>query len=315
MANRNIAGMSMKGGRNDKFFCCVLEFFPNEKRWFLRNLLQVKDEEGLGGDEAIRSWIKKYDLHQMVVDFPLSNPACQTCVIDCPGISKCPVGSTKAVTKRIIKLLAEDAEIHKNHPKEYERNRVNDDLYDYSKDILESETHAHILSKPFKRKLKKGYLPYWNRPVDFWVWHYYYDQLLEIFNSSYDSFGNTSLMVQSRFAYLRRHFPTQLELFESNTQLVFIELLRAGIVAKQEINNLNDMESGIDHRLTVIKKIEKHLNLFIYDNDLELIVKNPRAFDSFILAVAGQAIHLNMNRELPDWTEPSQHKFTVPSFS
>ena len=52
---RNIAGMSMKGGRKDNFFFCLLEHFDDGDRWFLRSLLQVKDEEDLAGDEGIVS--------------------------------------------------------------------------------------------------------------------------------------------------------------------------------------------------------------------------------------------------------------------
>ena len=314
MERKNIAGMSMKGGKKDNFFFCQIEFFEDQNRWFLRSLLQVKDEAGREGDEAIHAWIEDLNVKELIVDFPLTSPACQTCEIQCPGIKKCPVPTVNAVQEGISNILAEDARLNKENPKRYEQERNKDDEFDFSKDILSKESTHHILSRAFKRRLKKGFTPYWNRTLDFWVWTRYYDQLLSLFNSSFDSFANTSLMILSRFAFLRRHFPPQLELFEGNINIALIELLRAGIILKKDIINMYDMELCIEARLDIIKKIESKLNIFIYDNDLEVIVKNPRAFNSFILAVIGQSIHLESSRELPEWTLPSESKFIVPSF-
>ena len=305
----------MKGGRKDNFFFCLIEYYESSQRWFLRSLLQVKDEEGLEGDDAIRSWIEDYSVKQLVVDFPLTWPACHSCELDCPGSDKCPVESVTSVKTRIEDILEEDKNIHAGHPKEYERNRNNDDEFDMGKGFWDKESHEHLLSRSFKRRLKKGFLPYWNRSADFWIWKYYYDQYLELFNSSYDSFGNTSLMILSRFSYLRRHFPKNIDLYEGNVNLTLIELLRSKILLKRDIHNMSDIEEGINARLDIIKKIEARLNIFIYDHDLELIVKNPRAFDSFILAVTGQRNLLEKVRDLPPWTNPSKTRILVPDFS
>jgi len=305
----------MKGGRKDQFFFCLLEYFSDEKRWFLKSLLQVKDEEGLSGDEAIRSWIEKYDVHQMVVDFPLSQPACVTCLLDCPGSHNCPEPSVAEVRKRTDEILEEDDRLREDNPKKYEQDRNLDDLFDYGRNIISQPATGYILTRPFKRRLKKGFVPYWNRAVDFWVWCNYYNQLLEIFNLSFDSFGSTSLMVQSRFSYLRRHFPSDLKLFEAHVPITLIELLRSGVLLKRDLMNLSDIEVGVEARLDIIKKIESTLNIFIYDYDLELLVKNPRAFDSFLLAIAGMSKKLETNVELPNFTRPDEVAFVIPQFS
>lgn len=314
MESKNIAGMSMKGGRKDNFYFCLLEYYPDSSRWFLKSLLQVRDEEGRDGDDAVREWIEDFKLRQLVVDFPLSSPACHTCKLDCPGVEACPKTEVFPVRERIKRLLQEDMDILERHPKSYERARNLDDEIDVNKDVLEKETHDHMLSRPFKRRLKKGFLPYWNRAVDFWIWRHYYDQLLDIFNSSYDSFGNTSLMLISRFSYLRRHFPQDLELFESNAPVILIELLRSKIIQRKDIDLLNDIELGVEARLDIIRKIEKNLSIFIYDRDLEILVRQPRAFESFLMAVAGQNIQIGKSRKLPEWTQPEETKFVAPAF-
>jgi hypothetical protein len=314
MHRQNIAGLSIKGGRQDNFFFCLLEYFPESKRWFLSSMLQVKDEEGLGGDEAIRSWIGRYGTRDLVVDFPLTSPPCMDCRRQCPGIEKCPVPEVESVRNQMKGILEVDEQRREKDPKAYERERNQYEQFDYSKSVLHKETDHHILSRSFKRRLKKGFLPYWNRPLDFWVWRHFYDPVLDLFNVSYDSFGNTSIMVMSRMAYLRRHFPPELTLYEGNYYITMIELLRAGIIKRQEIDQLDDLELGAQGRLEVIKKIEAACSIFIYEHDLELITQNPRAFDSFMLALAGQALLSHKSQELPEWADPGPSRLIVPRF-
>ena len=77
---------------------------------------------------------------------------------------------------------------------------------------------------------------------------------------------------------------------------------------------ISDIDLGIEVRLDVIKKIETNLNIFIYNHDLDILVKNPRAFDSFLLALSGQNILQEKFLKLPDWTIPDKTKFVIPQF-
>jgi hypothetical protein len=310
--SKSIAGMSLKGGRKDQFFFCLLEYFEDQKRWFLKSLLQVRDEKDLDGDDAIRIWIDKFHLKQLVVDVPLSYPAYhEQTTVNLKKEKEC----VAKVRSKMQQLLDEDERRRVSNPKRYEQERNLDDIFDFHKDIMAKEPHVHILTRSFKRKLKKGFVPYWNRTIDFYIWMYYYDQLLDLFNVSYDSFGNTSLLNQFRFDYLRSHFPSSLELFEGNYQIALIELLRSGIIQNKDIQGLSDLEEVVEARLDIIEKIEDALDIFIYDHDLEILVKNPRAFESFILSVIGQNSQLGQNRKLPEWSLPDRTKFLIPHFS
>lgn len=310
----NIGSLSMKGGRNDNFYFCLIEYFPDSKRWFLKSLLPVKEEEAADTDEAIRSWINNFDVKQLVVDFPLSKPASESSDYDEDGNLHCPENTLATVQEKIKNLLEEDQKLIASNPKKYEQERNKADEIVYNRDVFSKETAHHLLSRSFKRRLKKGFLPYWNRTLDFWVWKYYYDQILELFNTSFDSFGNVSLMILFRFNYIKRQFPKDLEFFEANEQIILVELLRAKIIMKKDISLLNDIDIGIEARLDTIKKIENKLDIFIYNHDLEILVKNPRAFDSFLLALAGQNILQGKNVVLPDWTKPNETKFIIPNF-
>lgn len=311
---KNICSLSMKGGRNDNFYFCLIEYYPESERWFLKSLLPVKDEEAQNNDDAIRSWIDSFEVKQLVVDFPLSRPACYHCELDCPGSEQCSVETVKTTREKIKALINEDQKLINSNPKKYEQERNKADEIVFNRNIFDKETHHHLLSRSFKRRLKKGFIPYWNRALDFFIWKYYYDQILAMFNTSFDSFGTTSLMTLSRFNYIKRHFPKHLELFEANQHVIIIELLRSKVLLKKDVEMISDVDLGIEVRLDVIKKIETNLNIFIYNHDLDILVKNPRAFDSFLLALAGQNVLQKKNLKLPDWTEPEKTKFVVPQF-
>jgi hypothetical protein len=311
----NVAGLSLGGGRRENFFFCLLEHYPERGRWFLKSLHQVKDEEIQDRDEIITAWIEQYGLQKLVVDFPLSNPLCETCTLKCPGANVCPQPSVMEVRREMDELLAEDARLEKENPKKYEQTRVAAEEMDWSKDLLHKTADVHILSRSFKRKLRKGFIPYWHRPIDFWIWKNYYDQLLSVFKTSYDSYGHVSVMLLARLNYLVRHFPTNLELHESSIQLVLLELYRARLVGKFQLLQLFDLDLQAMARETLIRGIEQQLQLFIYDHDFEMLVKNPKAFDSFLLALAGQGVLMGKLRAIPEWGRGEGGNFVIPDFA
>jgi len=312
---RNVAGMSLGGGRKENFFFSLLEYYPEKKRWFLKSLNQVKDEEIRDRDEIITSWVSQYGVKQLIVDFPLSSPPCEeTCLPNCTGANACPRRSVVEVRAEMKKLLDEDAKFHNENPKKYEQERVASLEVDYSKNLLKKNTDEHMLSKSFKRKLRKGFVPYWHRPIDFWVWKNYYDQLLEVFKISYESFGNVSMMLLARLNYLLRHLPKDLEMYESNIQICLIELYRARVVSKSLLLQLFDLDLASSAREQIILQIEQHMEIFIYENDLDTIIKNSQAFDSFILSVVGQRMLMNNIREIPIWGNSDGGNFIVPIF-
>ena len=310
----NIAGMSIGGGRKENFFFCILEYYQENGRWFLSSLHQVKDEDSVDSDEAIAQWIKKYSLKGLIVDVPLSRPVCDSCQLECPGTKNCHQSDVVAIKKQMASLLLEDSKLIAKNPKAYEEARVEDNLVHYSRDIYSKAPDKSLLSKSFKRKLKKGFIPYWNRPLDFWIWKNYYDYLLNLFNISYDSFNNVSTMLLSKFKYLLRHLPKDLTMFESQSHICLIELHRAGIITTKHILNLNDLDQCVLARLDIIRAIEKKCEVFIYDHDLELIVKNPKAFDSFLLALVGKQFLEKSQRKINNWALPNEARFIVPNF-
>lgn len=313
----NIAGLCVKGGRKDNFFFCLLEYFEESNRWFLSSTLQFKGELGMDKDDAIQIWLDKYNIDNLIVNFPLSPPACQTCSLTCPGIKLCPDLSVKEVQLQTDKLLKEDADLHSSHPKSYEEKRVLKDQVKLSKEVIKhnSKDTPSLISRSLRRRLKRGFLPYWNRALDFWVWDNYFDLMLNLFKCSFDSFGNTPLIVMSRFSYIKKHLPKKLEVYEANYQLNLIEFYKAGIISKAQIESLKDIHTAYTARLEILKSIEEKLGIFIYEHDLDLIADHPLAFEAFLLGAVGPNILKNELLELPSWTLPSETRFAIPKFS
>jgi hypothetical protein len=121
-------------------------------------------------------------------------------------------------------------------------------------------------------------------------------------------------MLLAKLNYLVRHLPKDLTMYESNVQICLIELYRAKVVSKSLLFQLFDLDLTSAAREQIIKNIEEHMGIFIYENDLDTIMKNSHAFDSFILSVVGQRMLMNELREIPSWGNADGGNFIVPNF-
>lgn len=319
------AALALRGGRKESSFLCVLESYgqydplekrPQEKdaRWFLKALVAIKEEIETSADEAIIKLVHEHQLSQLVVDFPLSWPACHDCQLTCPGEALCPVFEVQAARDYMNQILEKDRKSQEVRPKQYEYDRADSLMVKHNKDVLAKKTEMHLLSKSFKRRLKKGLLPYWNRPLDAWLWCQYYDQLLDLFNITYDSFGQSALMGPVRLSYLRRHWPISINVYESNVYINFVELLKGGVVKQKDLSVLAHYIQGVEGRLDVIKEIEDKLGLFVYGQDLEQLISSSMAFEAFILAVGARQAVLGQTLKAPAWASTHAENFLIPLF-
>ena len=312
--SQKTAGVHFKAGKSGQFIGCTLNHFEESNRWFLGSLIISNKIEKVDKDEAFIKWIHDNSINNLVLDIPLSMPICSSCTIECPGERNCQVEEVVNVRNELDFLLKNDFNESSNHPKEYERKREEQKYYDHHSSVLGDKNDGTPLSKSLKRRLKRGYRPYWNRPIDFFIWKKYYDYLLKLFNYSYDSFGQISLMINEKFSYIRRHFPSDLSLYESNVQVCLVELLRAKIISEKNVIGFRFVDDqSIDLRRNIVQEIEKNLNIFVYQNDSELLINEPKALNAFILAIAGQSKLLNRNLHIPKWCLRESESFIVPA--
>ncbi|MBF0297835.1 MAG: hypothetical protein HQK51_03900 [Oligoflexia bacterium] len=324
MQRTKVAGLALNSGKNEITFLCLFEYFTIDDRWFLTNITELNENS-----EEFFDVIINHSIKNIIVDFPLSLPACQKCNLPCPGHKKCIDTNILLVRQEIDNLLLTDKEKNDKSPKKYEEDRVNDNLIDIHRDQLIKKSSDYLLSKPFKRKLRKGIIPYWNRTLDFYLWLNYYDPMLNIFNLVYDSYANSSLMKQFKHLYWKKFHPNDLMMYESNVYIILIELLRNKTISSLNLKKINsaNIHDANSARESIIDSISMKLNVFIYETDKEILMKNPKAFQSFILGLAGRFINNNNNNnndnnnnknknqlnKLPSWAENDLCNFIVPS--
>ncbi len=86
------AGVALGGGKTDKTAVAVLEFYPDQRRVFLRSLKdKVTGKNDLTGDEALYTLLTydEKDLSCIAIDAPLQLPKCIRCEVKCPGLDRC----------------------------------------------------------------------------------------------------------------------------------------------------------------------------------------------------------------------------------
>jgi hypothetical protein len=92
------AGVTLGGGKTDKTAVAVLEFYPDQRRVFLRSLRErVSSKEEVTADEALVEIlnVEETDLSVIAFDVPLQLPHCFRCQSDCPGAEKCGESEVK----------------------------------------------------------------------------------------------------------------------------------------------------------------------------------------------------------------------------
>jgi len=88
------AGVALGGGKTDKTVVAVIEYYPAQKRVFLRSLRdRISGKGEIPGDEALLDILNKQEpnLNTIAFDVPLTLPKCLACELRCPGVEKCRV--------------------------------------------------------------------------------------------------------------------------------------------------------------------------------------------------------------------------------
>lgn len=84
-------GLSLAGGKTEKTAAALIEYFGEQKRLFVSELIpKLLIEEPYSGDDRVISWVNHYAQAQsLVVDVPLSLPPCFNCSCTRPPSQPC----------------------------------------------------------------------------------------------------------------------------------------------------------------------------------------------------------------------------------
>jgi hypothetical protein len=98
MKSVRFAGVALGGGKTDKTAVAILEYYPEQKRIFLRSLRdKIKSEGKASADLKLHQLLteEETDLHSIAFDVPLQLPKCMRCKLKCPGYEDCKVPEIK----------------------------------------------------------------------------------------------------------------------------------------------------------------------------------------------------------------------------
>lgn len=110
------AGVALGGGKTDKTAVAVLEYYPDQKRIFLRSLRDKISSRGeTSADEMLLEVLTEEEksLSLIAFDAPLALPKCIPCELRCPGVEKCREPEIKWIR-----------EIHKKRAKNKRPNKM-----------------------------------------------------------------------------------------------------------------------------------------------------------------------------------------------
>lgn len=88
----SFAGISLSGGKNTKTAVSVLEYYPQNKRLFLRSIYDnFRSTKGKSSDHYLYQFFAKSEenFELLAVDAPLKLPKCMRCRLACPGYETC----------------------------------------------------------------------------------------------------------------------------------------------------------------------------------------------------------------------------------
>lgn len=241
-----LAGVALGGGKTDKTAVAVIEFYPDQKRVFLRSLRErvagSVSGKVAGRDEATADDVlceilnqDEKDLSMIAIDVPLQMPKCVRCKLKCPGVKDC--------REPEIKWLRD----------------------------------AHRRRDKTKRP-NKMFTPYTERAVEVYI----SNELEEPFHPSH-ALGANAAPLTARADVLKRRLSTPM--VEVYPKLTLWRMGMALNIQKSHLRFHRHAVDSDEARLYILKKLIEKEIAFIYQQDLRTMVEQDIAFDAFLCAL------------------------------
>jgi hypothetical protein len=241
-----LAGVALGGGKTDKTAVAVIEFYPDQKRVFLRSLRErisgsvtgkVAGRDETTADDVLCEILNhdEKDLSLIAIDAPLQMPKCVRCRLPCPGVKEC--------RELEIKWLRE---VHRR------RERV--------------------------KRPNKMFTPYTERVVEVYI----ANELEEPFHPSH-ALGANAAPLTARADVLRRRLTTPL--IEVYPKLSLWRIGMALNIQKSHLRFHRHAVDSDEARLYILKKLIEKEIAFVYQQDLRTMVEQDIAFEAFLCAL------------------------------
>ncbi len=94
LESHRFAGVSLGGGKTDRTAVAVIEYYPLQRRVFLRGLRErVRADGGASADLQLHTILTETEpgIESVALNAPLQLPKCMRCELECPGFERCEV--------------------------------------------------------------------------------------------------------------------------------------------------------------------------------------------------------------------------------
>ena len=132
-----------------------------------------------------------------------------------------------------------------------------------------------------KRKNLKRFTPYTQRLQDIWI----RETVPEVM-PPHEAMGSNIAQLTARMIHIRKMMP-EIVFKETYPPACILRLLPSFGLSSGYLKEYRDIIDGKRVRSTLLRKMEEKTSVFIYDNDIDLLVNNIKLFDSLILAFTG----------------------------
>ena len=132
-----------------------------------------------------------------------------------------------------------------------------------------------------KRKNLKRFTPYTQRLQDIWV-----REMVPEVMPPHEAMGSNIAQLTARIIHIKKMMPGTI-FKETYPPAGIFRLLPSFGLSSNYLKEYRDIIDGKRIRSTFIRKMEEKTSVFIYDNDIDMLVNNIRLFDSLVLAFVG----------------------------
>jgi hypothetical protein len=238
LKRKGFIGAALAGGKSDKTCLAFVEYYPEQNKIFLNQMLDhLKSEGDISSDLILHEEILrvKNKIECIAYNVPLTLPKCMRCKLKCPGYEACQ-----------------------------------------EEEILWMWDHYRKIE--IEKRDGKLFTPYTERCVE----QYLSSELDKPFHVQHAFGANLApLTVRAQFINRRLKLPT-IEVFP---RLSLWRIGRTLNLQKSYLTFHKHQIGGDEARQAVLKELVRREIVFLYEQDVRLMVENPNAFDAFICAM------------------------------
>lgn len=265
LKRHSFIGIALSGGKSDKTCLADLEYYPEQKKIFLRQLTdKIKNDGHVSADLAICEMISNCNPKPefLAYNVALSQPKCLRCKLKCPGYEICKEPEIQWMWTAQKKLEQ-------------------------------------------KSKNAKLFTPYTERSVELFL----RTELDESFHVQH-AMGANMAPLMARAHFLNRRL--KLKCIEVFPRISVWRVGKSLHIQNSYLRHHKHSVDGQEARMAILKELVRRDVIFIYEQDVRLMVESSNAFDAFICGLTAVLKFRNQCETRPKGFPRSESWIEIP---